>query len=73
MSLLTDKIKVSINNQQRTTVRSVGTAALTTVTRLSQLSDVNATNPDNNEVLVYESATQTYVVKTLPTIDGGSY
>lgn len=73
MSLLTDKIKVSINNQQRTTVRSVGTAALTTVTRLPQLSDVNATDPDNNEVLVYESATQTYVIKTLPIVDGGSY
>lgn len=70
MSLLTDTIKVSINNQQRTTVRTVATSALT---RLSQLIDVNAEDPDNNEVLVYESATQTYVIKTLPSIDGGSY
>jgi hypothetical protein len=73
MSLLTDKIKISINNQQRTTVRSVSTSALTTVTQLSQLLDVNASDPDNNEVLVYDATTQNYIIKTLPAIDGGSY
>lgn len=73
MSLLTDKIKVSINNQKRTTVRTVGLSALSQTGKLANLTDVDTTDPDNNETLVYDSTTQTYVIKTLPAIDGGSY
>lgn len=73
MSLLTDKIKVSINNQKRTTVRTVGLSALAQTGKLANLTDVDTTDPDNNETLVYDSTTQTYVIKTLPAIDGGSY
>lgn len=73
MSLLTDKIKVSINNQNRTTVRTVGVSALAQTAKLVDLIDVDASDSDNNETLVYDSATQKYVVKALPVIDGGSY
>ena len=70
---ITNQIKVSINNQQRQTVRSVGLGTLTTVTRLSQLSDVDVSGTNNNEVLVYDSSVQKYVIKPLPSVDGGFY
>jgi hypothetical protein len=74
MSLLTDKIKVSINSQKRTTVRTVGISALApAVTQLSDLTDVDASDPDANETLVYNSQTQKYEVKVIPMIDGGQY
>lgn len=67
------QIKVSINNQNRKTVRTVGVSALAQTAKLSGLSDVDASDPNNNETLVYDSATQKYVVKTLPVLDGGTY
>jgi hypothetical protein len=69
------QIRVSVNKQQRTTIRTVGISPATTVpiTKLSDLEDVNASDPDNNETLVYDSSTQKYVVRTLPLVDGGSY
>lgn len=74
MSLLTDKIRVSIKDQKRTTVRTVGISALAQSSgRLATLTDVDASDPDNNETVVYDSATQKYVIKTLPAIDGGTY
>lgn len=65
--------RISINNQQKTTVRAVGIATPSNINSLAQLNDVDATDPDNNETLVYDSTTQKYVIKTLPLIDGGSY
>lgn len=68
------KTRVSINNPKRDTIRTVG--ILSTVggsNRLSELEDVDASDPNNNETLVYDSTTQKYVVKTLPLLDGGSY
>jgi hypothetical protein len=70
------QIRVSINNQQRNTIRTVGVAPSVTdlgINRLTQLIDVDASDSENNETLVYDSTSQKYVVKTLPTINGGSY
>ena len=67
--------RVSINNQQRKTIRTVGIsgAGISQIDTLAELKDVDASNPNNNETLVYDSLTQKYVVKTLPEIDGGTY
>lgn len=65
--------RVSINNQQRKTIRTVGISATSQIDQLAELKDVDATDPDNNETLVYDASSQKYVVKTLPVIDGGSY
>lgn len=65
--------RIAINNQQRTTVRAVGIATPSTLNALRDLSDVDASDPDNNETVVYDATTQKYVVKTLPSVDGGSY
>lgn len=71
------KNRISINTPQRTQIKSVNIVGATTtgaaVTNLSQLNDVDASNPDNNETLVYDSFSQKYVIKTLPVVDGGSY
>ena len=63
--------RVSINNQQRTTIRSVGLANQDT--KLENLSDVDASDPDNNEILVYDETSNKYVIKTLPNINGGTF
>lgn len=69
----TPQIRVSINNQARRTIRTVGVSALASTGKLAGLVDVDATDPSNNETLVYDSQTQKYVVKTLPVLDGGTY
>ena len=63
--------RVSINNQQRTTIRSVGLA--NPESKLENLSDVDASDPDNNEILVYDEALNKYVIKILPNINGGTF
>ena len=63
--------RVSINNQQRTTIRSVGLA--NPESKLENLSDVDASDPDNNEILVYDETLNKYVIKTLPNLDGGTF
>ena len=63
--------RVSINNQQRTTIRAVGVAY--PEGKLVNLTDVDATDPDNNEILVYDEALNKYVIKILPNINGGTF
>ena len=43
------------------------------VSKLSLLSDVDATNVNDQETLVFDAATGKYVVKELPRIDGGEF
>jgi hypothetical protein len=69
----TNTSRVSINAQKRSTIRTVSLSSLSDNNRLSRLEDVDASDPDNNETLVYNSITQKYEVKTLPVVDGGSY
>jgi hypothetical protein len=66
------KNRISINNQQRTQIRTVGIVPDNAST-LAGLKDVNASDPDNNETLVYDEASGKYVIKTLPNISGGTF
>jgi hypothetical protein len=43
------------------------------INRLSLLTDVDASDADNNEVLVYDETLNKYVVKTIPAVDGGTF
>ena len=62
--------RVSVNTQQRTTVRTVGVSSGggggEGITNFSQLQDVIAVNPANNDTVVYDSVTGKYTVKPLP-------
>jgi hypothetical protein len=69
------KNRISINNQTRSTVRTigVGTSTSSSVNRLANLLDVDASDPNTNETLVYDASVGKYVVKTLPVVNGGSF
>ena len=71
--ITSSKNRVSINNQQRATIRTVSIAPEQLSNRLSGLTDVDATDPNNNETLVYDSATGKYVIKELPIVNGGTF
>jgi hypothetical protein len=66
------KTRVSINNQQRETIRTVG--ILPSITnKLEDLIDVDASDADDNETLVYDATTGKYVVREIPIINGGDF
>lgn len=64
--------RVLINNQQPKTVRTVAVASASSAT-LAGLTDVDASDPDNNETVVYDATSGKYVIKTLPSVDGGTF
>jgi hypothetical protein len=76
VTLVSDqKNRISINSQNRTQIKTVAiTPDLSGLnSSLASLSDVDASDPDNNETLVYDDTTGKYVVKTLPNINGGTF
>ena len=68
------KYRVAINNPNRREVRTVGiTPSAQKTSYLVGLLDVVATNPVNNNTLVYDAASEKYVVKELPVVNGGTF
>lgn len=66
--------RVSVNNQERTSIRTVGVIpTIDFVNRLALLTDVDASDPNDNETLVYDQTLDKYVIKTLPIVDGGTF
>jgi hypothetical protein len=65
--------RISINNQQPKTVRTVAVQPVQTTNFLATLDDVDSSGAENNETVVYDSVTQKYVVKPLPVVDGGTF
>lgn len=64
--------RISINSQNRTSVRTIAITPKN-YNKLSDLTDVDGSNPDDKETLVYDAATGKYVVKELPRVDGGIF
>jgi flagellar hook assembly protein FlgD len=72
----TNTSRVSINAQKRSTVRTIALSSLSSTSQnatFAALNDVDASNPNNNETVVYNSSTQKYEVKTLPIVDAGTF
>jgi len=68
------KNRIAISNQQRTSIRTVAISPdMTVVNSLDALNDVDASDPNENETLVYDEASGKYVVKILPNINGGTF
>jgi|LakMenE01Jun11ns_1017448.scaffolds.fasta_scaffold8310382_2 hypothetical protein len=69
--------RVLINTNQRQQVKSVNIVGATDtgsgINTLAELQDIDASDADNNEVLVYDEASGKYVVKELPIINGGTF
>ena len=69
-----NKNRISINNQNRTSIRTVAVIPqVDAFNTLTSLIDVDATDPNENETLVYDEASGKYTVKTLPNISGGTF
>ena len=62
--------RVEINATTRDAIRTVG---ITVQNYLGGLVDVDASDVDNNETLVYNSTTGKFVVKILPVVEGGNF
>lgn len=75
----TPKNRISINNRQRGTVKTinVGTAigggGGSAIDRITELTDVDASDVDNNETLVYDEGSGKFVIRELPIINGGTF
>jgi uncharacterized UPF0146 family protein len=68
------KTRVSINKQDRETVRAVGIGQNAAVaSQLRNLTDVNATNLVTNNTVVYDGVSDKFVVKELPKVNGGTF
>lgn len=63
------------SSQQVKSVNIIGATDIGSagISRLSELRDVDSTNVNNNETLVYDEASGKYVVKELPIINGGTF
>jgi hypothetical protein len=57
---------------RKTTISSV-TVARTANLNLAQINNVDIITPANNQVLMYETGTERWVNKEIPTISGGSF
>jgi hypothetical protein len=64
------KNRVSVNKQTSDTIRAVNVGL---ITKLSQLTDVTATDLTSNNTIVYDSTTDKFVVSVLPKISGGTF
>jgi hypothetical protein len=75
VTLVSDnKSRVSINSPDRRYIKTVAVAPdISGVHVLGDLEDVDATDPDNNETLVYDEVSGKYIIKTLPVVDGGEF
>jgi hypothetical protein len=57
---------------RKTTISSV-TVARTANLNLAQINNVDIITPANNQVLIYETGTERWVNKDIPTISGGTF
>lgn len=66
-------MKVVVSNRN-----NVGRVTFTKIAKvgaiqLGSLTDVNTSSQQDGDVLVYNANTNTYIVQTLPKIDGGAF
>lgn len=57
---------------RKSTISSV-TVARTANLNLAQINNVDISSPANNQVLTYETGTDRWVNKDIPTISGGTF
>jgi hypothetical protein len=66
--------RVSINKTDQTIARTVTlNPQVSSSNFLRSLNDVNSSSLLNNDTLVYDAASDKFVTKKLPSIDGGTF
>lgn len=71
--LAQNKLRVAVANKNNIGRITFGGVARVGTVNLTQLGDVSTTGQLDGDVLVYQSATDSYAVTTLPRIDGGYF
>ena len=66
-------MKVTVSNKNNVGRVTFGKIAKVGSIQLSEISDVDLIIKQDGDVLEYQANTNTYVVKTLPKIDGGEF
>jgi hypothetical protein len=69
----TPKNRISINKQNRETVRTIGVSTTVPVNKLRNLVDVDSSSLDDGETVVYDSDTNQFIIKELPRVNGGTF
>lgn len=72
----TPKSRISINNggtKKLIVNTGGGTTPSSDIDNIVELKDVDASDVDNNETLVYDDTVGKFVVKSLPNLDGGTF
>lgn len=72
----TPKNRISINNQQTGRIKTTlgtGGGGAGGIDTLVELRDVDATDVDPGETLVYDAASGKFKVEVLPGLDGGTF
>lgn len=69
------KITVTSRPKNRINIntKTGGSGGSTAVDSIVELRDVDASDVDNNETLVYDETTGKFVVKHIPIINGGTF
>ena len=66
-------MQVVVSNKNKVGRVTFNKVARVSSISLDELNNVIAAGPQEGDVLVYQSNTNTYVVKSLPKVDGGTY
>lgn len=72
-SPLSQKLIVTATPKNRISINNQGGGGGSGVQTLVQLRDVDASDVDNNETVVYDAAKGKFVVEELPIINGGEF
>lgn len=67
------KTRISINNQNRESVRTVAVGSTSRYDELRKLKDVNASSLIDGYTVVYDEGSDKFVVEELPKINGGNF
>ena len=68
----TPKNRISINTPKQSEIKTIASGSQT-VSKLRNLIDVDGSDLDNNEIVVYDEARDKFVVKELPIVNGGTF
>jgi hypothetical protein len=66
-------MKVTVSNKNNVGRVTFGKIAKVGSVQLTEISDIDITIQQDGDVLVYQANTNTYVIKTLPRINGGEF
>jgi len=68
------KVSIITNPGNRVSInRPSNKISISNFRQLENLTDVDVTNKENNDVLVYDETTDKFVSKVIPIVDGGNF